>query len=619
MGRDLRRKMKILLVCIVNKNCGDTIIAECTSYLLKKVLGSRAKDFEILRYSCFEEDTEQVKYADAVIFAGGGVVKYKNELFYKHIYDITAEAEKYGVPVFLNAVGVEGFDGSDERCKMLAEALNRSCVKGITVRDDCELLKKSYITNNDIRVRSVLDPAVWARETYKDRLTSERSGVIGLGVARGDIFTDYGSEKIDRAYMLEFWKKTAAILEKRGFKWKIFTNGFDSDERFAKEVLGYIGHGEKVPQPCDDVEFVNTVNSFGGIVAVRMHANITAYSLGVPSVGLVWNDKLRMWGEKIGMPERFITADRLTPKNTFIALDTALKHGSGKAGVLAKRVCPAELKMFVSKYCRPREAACEETDLSGKTIAVGLGGADFKFKNLNSVEVMKQAYKDGFRVFETDVRLTADGRAVCVNGWSENTFKKLGLPYGETSAEGLGYEEFMSQKYYGKYPVSDFEQVVKQTVKYDDIRLIIDVGKPKKEIAAKLLGSVASLLKKSEIEAERVVIRLQRPRDLDAWEKQGYPCAVAYFLPYVENAEERAEKHGRILELCKERGIRLISMLDNTYDEETAALLKRERLKPIVFTYTKTGDIIAALKRGAYLVGSFYYSPNYLKALTEKH
>lgn len=112
-----KRKIKIMLVQIANRNYGDTAISDNARFLINKGLRFRNKDsFEILDYNILLSDTEQIKYVDAVVFAGGGVIKYKNEEFDKYTIEIIEEAEKYGVPVFLNSVGVEGFDIEDERC-----------------------------------------------------------------------------------------------------------------------------------------------------------------------------------------------------------------------------------------------------------------------------------------------------------------------------------------------------------------------------------------------------------------------------------------------------------------------------------------------------------------------
>ena len=54
--------------------------------------------------------------------AGGGLIKFKRENFWQYVPEIIDVAQEQDIPVFLNAVGVEGFDGSDERCLKLKGA-----------------------------------------------------------------------------------------------------------------------------------------------------------------------------------------------------------------------------------------------------------------------------------------------------------------------------------------------------------------------------------------------------------------------------------------------------------------------------------------------------------------
>ncbi|WP_296567278.1 hypothetical protein [Ruminococcus sp.] len=82
-----KKGLKILLVCIVNRNYGDTIIADCTDYLIRRALG-RDSGSSILRYKIDCGDLWQIQFADAVVFAGGGLVKFRQEKFYPHVCDI---------------------------------------------------------------------------------------------------------------------------------------------------------------------------------------------------------------------------------------------------------------------------------------------------------------------------------------------------------------------------------------------------------------------------------------------------------------------------------------------------------------------------------------------------
>lgn len=200
---------------ITNKNLGDSVIADNTRFLLKRASRcSLWKKYEILDYAINTEDLLQIQYVDAIVFAGGGLIKFRQENLYRQISEIIMEAQKYGVPVFLNSVGVEGYDEKDVRCMQLVEAINQPCVKMITVRDNIECLKKHYIRNEQIRIQEVYDPAICSEETYKIKKYYQNS-FIGLGIARENLYEDYGIPLINRSYLIDFWKKVIALLEKK--------------------------------------------------------------------------------------------------------------------------------------------------------------------------------------------------------------------------------------------------------------------------------------------------------------------------------------------------------------------------------------------------------------------
>ena len=611
MSKAPKKRLKILLVCITNKNLGDTVIADCTEFLIKKILGDRA---QVLRYSISCHDTMQIQYADAVIFAGGGLIKFKAEEFYLDISEICQAAQEYDVPVFFNAVGIEGFDENDERCLVLKKALELDCVKGLSVRDDAELLREKWLKDHSKRITEVLGPAVWAAQTYGIRGNSSEQ-VIGLGIARDRLFSDYGIEDIDRSFLLDYWKYTALLLEKRGHRWKLFTNGLDSDERFAAQVLEYIGHGEKLPQPVYARELCRNIGGFSGIIAQRMHSTIIACSLGVPAVGLVWNDKVRFWFEKTGFPERALQKDQLTAQISVDTLEKALEQGVKQFGYFKRRACEKELAAFLKKYVQPGERQVRYPDLRYRVIETGLGGVAMKYKALNCSDEMARRAMEGCRLFEADVRATCDGRAVCINGWSEKNLKMLGLDIPENIKNGVSFKEFEGSLYKEHYPAATFEDAVKVISKYTRSQLVIDVGKPPKELTQSLFEDICSILRHYLIEESRVMIRLQREGDVALWRQWGYGCREIYYLPDAPNEAEQKAALSKAVKSCQKLGIDLISMSFSAFTDDTAHMLQIGGIKPVVFSFHKTADLLQALDKGAYMAGSFYYSAAYISSL----
>ena len=198
-----RKKVKILLIQIVNRNLGDQVIADNASWLVRQALPRlTGRHYVLQHYDIQSEDYELLQTADLIIFAGGGLIKYQQEQFHVYVPQILECANACNIPVYFNCVGVEGYDALDERCLRLAQTLNLPCVKGITVRDDLVTLRKNYITNQQIFTAAAIDPAVFIPQVYgigKDT----QSGTIGLGVVRHRIFEDYGIAGITREFQLD--------------------------------------------------------------------------------------------------------------------------------------------------------------------------------------------------------------------------------------------------------------------------------------------------------------------------------------------------------------------------------------------------------------------------------
>ncbi len=282
----------------------------------------------------FDEDSllryyeEKLKGSDLVIFVGGGIIKYLYQDFYRYISLIIEVCEKFGIDVLLNSVGIESYSDKDERCQRLKKALNKSCVKMITTRDDVALLKNQYIESSNILTEKVADPAVWSYQTYAENI-GEKSEVIGLGVIRPGIFKD-NNIQLSEEKQLKLWSNIIDELEKKGYTWKLFTNGLSGDYEFAQKILETknLKPEEKLmDMPKNGEELIHIISGFKGVIAARMHANIIAYSLGIPSVGLVWNNKLKMFGENIRQPERFVTHENFKAEYIVERLEKALEEG----------------------------------------------------------------------------------------------------------------------------------------------------------------------------------------------------------------------------------------------------------------------------------------------------
>ena len=250
-----------------------------------------------------------LKDVDYIIFAGGGLIKFKQqEKISIAINAAVKVANEYNIPVAYQACGVEGYNDKYFGCKRLIEAINAPNVQYVSTRDDLKTLETKYKKRDDLVTKYAADSAVWAAEMLGIQKKDDAQ-VIGLGIARGDIFTEYGV-KFNEDQLLHLYVDMIKSITRRGIQCKLFCNGFGPDYKFGKKILKVLDLPDEflLEQPKDHEQLVEQISNFKGVIALRLHACIISYSLDIPVIGLCWNQKLKHFGDLIGYPERFFQA-----------------------------------------------------------------------------------------------------------------------------------------------------------------------------------------------------------------------------------------------------------------------------------------------------------------------
>ena len=615
------RPLKILVVHTANGNLGDTVLMDNDVYLLKKALRKRHISHELFIYSLSSRDITQVKYMDAVFFAGG-ILKDTTEKFWLWIPELIREADEYGVPVFLSAIGAEPRTEDDPKGEELRETVNLPAVKGISIRDDRETLLRDYITRDTIRITPVLDPAVWCRDCYRellpDRKTIRKNTRIGLGIARSDLFSDYGHPEVTEEMQLCFWAGVVRLLEDAGLPWELFTNGDPRDERFAARVLSFIGHGEKAPVPLDASALVVNISRYRGVIACRMHSNIIAYSLSLPGIGFIWNRKLRFFGEKIGHPERFLEVPDMTPERAVNALKQALTEKTGP-GFFKKRSVYRAIYDFVKDELSPRLREGHGWLPARRLLAPSLGNIEKRYDRTNTIDAFRYSLSHGYCSFEASLRLTADDRLVLTESWSPELYRKMGLENAEELGNTpLSYEEFKRQKLFCRFPTADFREFVEiyRREAGSSHILLLNPGKPSEAKLPVMIGEMKEALTGCGFTPERLLLRAETKKAAELFASSGIPASVVWhFTTAAEEPAEIRKKLDSAVSFCREKGILFISLRQELFTDENAAVLRSAGLRPIVLGSTKADRLLKHFSNGAYLVGSRIYDADYLGRL----
>ena len=586
----------------------------------------------------YQRDLAFIRKADLIVMAGGGLIKFKRENFWQYVPEIIDVAQEQDIPVFLNAVGVEGFDGSDERCLKLKGALNQPCVKGITVRDDFDLLVRHYLDDEKEWLERVLDPAAFCAHVYGCEGGSG-SSVIGLGIARDGLYPDYGLTSATKQFWLDFWKETIQMIEASGYEWQIFGNGLYQDYLFELEVLEYVGKAKEVSRylagrPVEGRELADTISGYKGIIASRLHANIVAYSVGVPSIGLVWNEKMLWWGKRIGHPDRFMEVDSFVPEKVIVKLWQAMAEGCRPYGECDKDRLERPLAEFAWKYgtaaLQKKKEKKKDSDIKGweaHLVASALGGKKFQYWGMNCPETVAGKYQDGYRWFEADIKLTTDWKLVCVNGWTKAAFQKLGYKDCDDSHEGIGisYSEFMKGSYYdGHYPVMDFDMLISTFSHYPDTKLILDA----RSNTPAGIREIADIMKEKICDNpgshNHFVVRVSSAYDvecLSGLSESNENLELMYDVPDLSGRYSLSDVGGgggfgaEMDRICSNPCINYLSIRRNLASRELLLWVQRYQKKLCIFSCNSLTEIQRFLQMGAALVGTDYLSVDGLNKL----
>lgn len=358
------RGVKICFVGLYNeKNLGDPIIGDCVEWLYARALTPEAIHAKRLTVDCLNYNPtivtritnslrrlarkplyhlfhsiisreytkyylKEIKGSQLIVVVGGGLIKYTTQYFGFGLQGLLKAAAKENINVVFNAVGVEGYDKNNSRCKKLKKILHLPALKKITTRDDIDTLIYNYMGGSpNIPCNLVCDPAVWASEVYG--ITRKlKSNVMGIGVCREDMLQAHGYG-ISSSAFFDFYVTLVKTLAKEDHQVELFTNGLPEDNKTAikiKQTLGEAGLEIDCRIPTSSKELVEIVSNYKCVVAARLHACIIAYSLEIPVIGLVWNDKLLFFGKNIGCEHYFIKPHDLSVDFVRAQLEDALNH-----------------------------------------------------------------------------------------------------------------------------------------------------------------------------------------------------------------------------------------------------------------------------------------------------
>ena len=129
------------------------------------------------------------------------------------------------------------------------------------------------------------------------------------------------------------------LLVERGERVCLFCNGAREDQAFAERIFfgdrlassrstGLLRLAER---PGTPEELMDVIRSNSVMLAHRLHACIAAYALGIPHVGLGWDQKVESFFRSVGREDFFADGPQFSPQRLFLLLQEAAASGIDKA------------------------------------------------------------------------------------------------------------------------------------------------------------------------------------------------------------------------------------------------------------------------------------------------
>ncbi len=265
----------------------------------------------------------------AIVVGGGHLLTATTEYFPARLNAVAELARELGVGVHVHSVGVSHPDTWETAAgEELRRFIGDESVASISVRDgqSADYLAAAGVQKENVRF--ALDPGFLAAKTFRvEKRPPGQRLRIGLGIMSPAVVQTIRTAR--SGIEDDFWIAVAKHLVAAGVDVSLFTTGEAGDIRTAHRIATRleehgVAHDRGAIVPKDDCALVGSIASFDAIVAQRLHASIISYALGVPSVGLGWEPKVRSFYHLIERLEYFVDDRDARPQDVSArALQTA--------------------------------------------------------------------------------------------------------------------------------------------------------------------------------------------------------------------------------------------------------------------------------------------------------
>jgi len=173
-------------------------------------------------------------------------------------------------------------------------------------------------------------------------------------------------------------------------------------------------------------------------------------------------------------------------------------------------------------------------------IAHGMGGMEGETTLTNSREAFVANYERGFRVFEADLRLSADGRLVALHDWTAFLYGARGQGDPDPKdRKPIAWSTFKSLKVGRKYETLDISDIVRLLERYPDAYIVSDTKDRTLDLARKEFKLIADALASSPMPdiGDRFIPQIYNPEMYEEL-RTLYPFSSYIYTLYGSNVTE---------------------------------------------------------------------------------
>lgn len=278
--------------------------------LVARVLGSRLAALRALWRG-------KIAGADAVVIGGGNLLQDDDLNFPLKIAQVLELCREESCPVAIHAVGV-GRHWS-RRAAKLFDTLRTCNVLGVSVRDHGARQNWEQHFPDWPSPGIAPDPALTLQVEMHGRRDRTRP-LVGICVTHPLILRRHAGASRENIPLgtVQGYGALAECLLDAGCDVVFFTNGAVEDQACLEHIRNTLFRAKnRAPDRCSFAARPNTpqelialLGTFDAVAAHRLHACITAYALGVPPVGLGWDQKVESFFQMIGREPFFVSAHK---------------------------------------------------------------------------------------------------------------------------------------------------------------------------------------------------------------------------------------------------------------------------------------------------------------------